>query len=90
MPKRQSSREISGAAASSAGSMVSCITFALVRLAWPLMLSAATMRPARSTIGAAIEIRPSSSSWLTRHQRWRRACATLAKSGVDVGHACGA
>jgi tripartite-type tricarboxylate transporter receptor subunit TctC len=33
------------AASTSAGSMVSCITFALVRLACPLMFSAATMRP---------------------------------------------
>lgn len=72
--------EIRCAASRSAGSMLSCITFALVRLAWPLMLSAATMRPARSTIGAATEIRPSSSSWFTRHHCWRRACATLASS----------
>ena len=38
--------------------MVSCITRALVRLAWPLMLSAATIWPVRFTIGAA------SDTWL--------------------------
>jgi hypothetical protein len=36
--------------------------WALVRLAWPLMLNAATVRPARLVIGAAMEIKPSSSS----------------------------
>jgi cytochrome c553 len=58
----QSRREIACVAARRAGSIVSCIVFALVRLACPLILSAATARPVRSLMGAAIEISPSSSS----------------------------
>ena len=79
-PKARSAARSPAPRPAAPAACVSCITLALVRLAWPLMLSAATVRPARSTIGAAIEIRPSSSSWLTRHQPWRRACSTLAKS----------
>ncbi|MDT4853790.1 hypothetical protein FQZ97_880680 [compost metagenome] len=44
------------------------------------MFSAATMRPCRFTMGAATEIRPSSSSWFTRHHCCLRAWATLAMS----------
>ena len=50
-------------AASCSGSRYAfTICFALLRCAFPLILSAAMMRPCRSRIGADIEISPSSSS----------------------------
>ena len=52
-------------------------TLALVRLAWPLMLRAATVRPAAVRDRRGQDTRPSSSSWLTRHQPWLRACCTF-------------
>src|SRR5688572_20819247 len=51
-----SSREMVCAASSKGGSMASCISLALVRLAWPLMFRAATVPPLRLVRGAAIEI----------------------------------
>ena len=68
------SREIRPAASSSGGSRLCRITAALVRLAWPLRLSAATVWPVRLNTGAAIEIRPSPSSWSTRLQPCCRVC----------------
>ena len=67
-------------ACSSSGRKRSIITAGGVRLAWPLMFSAAMVWPVRSTMGAASEPRPSSSSWSTTHQPWRRVCSTSATS----------
>ncbi len=68
--------------------MVSCMVLALVRLAWPLMFSAATVWPARLVMGAAMDTRPSSSSWFTSDQPCRRTCAILAVSSFTSVTVC--
>ena len=62
--------------------------FALVRFAWPLMLSAATVLPDLSVTGADIDTRPSSSSWLTSDQPCFRTWLILAVSSLMLVTVC--
>ena len=57
-----SNRDMACEVSSNCGSRSFFIISMLVRLDWPLMLSAAMVVPLRSLMGAATEVRPSSSS----------------------------
>ena len=70
------SAEMRAAAASSGGTTSRRIDSSDVRLAWADTLTAATVRPARSRIGAATARRPSSSSWSTSDQPCARTRAS--------------
>ena len=76
----RSSASIAAAQSRSLGRKVLCSVASGTLVAWALVFTAATTRPAASRTGTAMERTPCSSSWSTRHHPRARVLSTSARS----------